>query len=423
MDITDNMFCHSFCYFRDPNFFEKVRDININSDKPMFIRDKNPFQCKTGHSFTIDEGLYDWFDAYFVAHFSLLKSDGSYLTKADNTAPINGFFSLIKDMTVEIVNEQIPYTIRNAHKIMFVKNLLDFSDSYARSVASNQFWYLDTIDDALTNEAGANKSAIIRGSHAHGKEIRTIILLNQYSFFKFLNGKMLSPMRIRIHINLQDDEEIIWQKNDAKNKIIVNLNLVVPKFKLTDRGLKIINKNDFTNKFYFFAEEVKTNEPSKNKTGSWLIGNVYSPIYVFVYIQKVSRQKCYTSNPYFFDTFNIGGTGLVSCKLKYGTKFWQSYNGYNSYHRIYHDLVKYNSRRQAANVGSQLNIVDFKNLYPLIFFNLNLNTKDENLPLELHYTLGKESTEDYQFHAIILRKREFFCYNGESDDSKNESDD
>ena len=48
------------------------------------------------------------------------------------------------------------YNADNIHKLVFIKNLLDFSDDYARSAAKNQFWYLDTTDSNVTAAAATN---------------------------------------------------------------------------------------------------------------------------------------------------------------------------------------------------------------------------------------------------------------------------
>jgi len=39
---------------------------------------------------------------------------------------------------------KIVYDTDNLHKVTFVKNLLEYSDDYSRSVAKNSLWYLDT---------------------------------------------------------------------------------------------------------------------------------------------------------------------------------------------------------------------------------------------------------------------------------------
>ena len=58
---------------------------------------------------------------------------------------INGSHSLIKHMVVKSAGKII-YDTDNLHLVTFAKNLLEYSDDYARSVAKNSLWYLDVAD-------------------------------------------------------------------------------------------------------------------------------------------------------------------------------------------------------------------------------------------------------------------------------------
>ena len=65
------------------------------------------------------------------------------IAAADRITVINGSHSLIKHMTIRSAGKII-YDTDNLHKVCFVKNLLEYSDDFSRSVAKNSFWYLDT---------------------------------------------------------------------------------------------------------------------------------------------------------------------------------------------------------------------------------------------------------------------------------------
>ena len=64
------------------------------------------------------------------------KADGGNITNATNTTIINGSHSLIKHMVVSSAGKII-YDTDNLHLVTFVKNLLEYSDDYSRSVAKN----------------------------------------------------------------------------------------------------------------------------------------------------------------------------------------------------------------------------------------------------------------------------------------------
>ena len=84
-----------------------------------------------------------------------LKADGE--DNADErTTIINGAHSLIKHMVIKSA-DKIIYDTDNLHLVTFAKNLLEYSDDYARSVAKNNLWYLDI--DATSNAANTGLEA------------------------------------------------------------------------------------------------------------------------------------------------------------------------------------------------------------------------------------------------------------------------
>lgn len=92
---------------------------------------------------------------------------------------------------------KIVYDTDNLHNVTFVKNLLEYSDDYSRSVAKNSLWYLDTgltIANANDNtgfEARTLLTKVARDDalNAGGKNVNVIIPLNRYSFLKSLKTK------------------------------------------------------------------------------------------------------------------------------------------------------------------------------------------------------------------------------------------
>lgn len=62
----------------------------------------------------------------------------------------------------------------------------------------------------------------------------------------------------------------------------------------------------------------------RDANGAWLI-TLKNPKHVFVFFQKRRKQKAFTQNPYFFDTFDLDGDSsakLATCRLQYSTTFY-----------------------------------------------------------------------------------------------------
>lgn len=87
------------------------------------------------------------------------------------SAPINSSLSLIKSVAVK--SGKTVYEARDIHKAIFIKNLLDYSDDYSRSVAKSQFWYLDSDDTNVTADAATNSGIRQRGLLSHGGVLRS----------------------------------------------------------------------------------------------------------------------------------------------------------------------------------------------------------------------------------------------------------
>jgi len=121
-------------------------------------------------------------------------------------------------MTVK--SGKVLYDAFNIQKVIFIKNLLDYSDDYPRSVAKSQFWYLDTDATDATAAAGTNPGTKARGGLSHGGEIvETIIPLNRFSFFEELSDRLLPPLNLEFEIVLQDDNEMIFQNDGTGRRV------------------------------------------------------------------------------------------------------------------------------------------------------------------------------------------------------------
>ena len=94
-----------------------------------------------------------------------LDGTGGYaagIDDANRATVINGAHSLINKMTIESAGK-IVYDTCNLHKVVFVKNLLQYSDDFSRSVAKNSFWYLDSIDSTVITDGNGDELGLRQG--------------------------------------------------------------------------------------------------------------------------------------------------------------------------------------------------------------------------------------------------------------------
>ena len=141
--------------------------------------------------FTINDrsAFYDWYNGYLEVQFQLQKTaDAAGYAAADRITTINGSHSLIKHLTIRSAGKII-YDTDNLHKVCFVKNLLEYSDDFSRSVAKNSFWYLDTNATTANTiqdlKLGGCKLKRFKNNGGGGaKNINVIIPLNRFFVFR-----------------------------------------------------------------------------------------------------------------------------------------------------------------------------------------------------------------------------------------------
>ena len=389
--------------------------VRFQLDDVIRIPANGQHQDKNGYKFTINDrsSFYDWYNAYFEVQFQLQKiADGTaYATAdADRIAIINGSHSLIYQMMIKSAGK-IVYDTNNLHKVTFVKNLLEYSDDYGRSVAKNSLWYLDTTGtNVLTDNAGFGARHTLCTDL---KDVNVIIPLNRYSFFEELENRMLVPMQLQFSIQLQNDNELIYMNagTDAGrvvvNKFLLWVPKLIPKDNLYDKFVNsFLIKNSWTYNREMYAVSAPTNGSGFFQISS-SIDNVKA---VFVYLQRAKTNNA-EADPYIFDTFKLNAananSSLTTCRLEYGNGVSYPETEYDSESkvRIFTDLMSYAMRKNDYNTATQLNIANYNSLYLLIFFDLSYQTdKVTRDPKQLifRYKINVNAAANFNIHAIVL---------------------
>ena len=408
--------------FRTPQYLEKTTYIRVDLDTALTFPGNNNPQKKWGYKFTLKDrdNFYDWHDAYFRVDFDLeATANGADIAEDARSAPINGSFSLIKILVVKSSGKKL-YEADDIDKVVFIKNLLDFSDDFSRSVAKNYFWYPDKVDDTVVAEATAKKLGMRARAilSDQSKTVHSIIPLNRYSFFESLSDRLLPPLHFEFDIELQNDQEMIWQNDTTDRRIVVRkFELWVPQLHFTGKGQTLVNENFLKPTQWKYLQENLTQSSSRrDANGRWLITpGIKNPKHVFVFIQQTRKQNDYQYNPYIFDTFDIDGDDsarLDTCRLQYGTEFYPELEYNHDFKiRILNDLINFRYRKNDYNTGVQLPLSYFEKLYPVIYFDLR-NVKegltDDPKKLEFHYRLNEAANaQDYIIFAAILNEEEF----------------
>ena len=190
--------------------------------------------------------------------------------------------------------------------------MLEYSPTYTDSIASNEFYFLDTSASPTANEfmmSGTNQLAKRQPTFNKGFAIRKEVLgtssigeipLNRYSFFNVLNDKLLPGEKFELFIEIENDNNLTW-RNALVNlrTVITNLQLVIPKFQP-----KLTMKPKLTTRSWSYLNEyVVTLLNLRQKEGFFKITNSISkPRHVFVFIINKTKVSSPPNHPFLYNT-------------------------------------------------------------------------------------------------------------------------
>ena len=366
--------------FRTSEYLQRYELVRYQLDDVIRIPPNGQHQQKTGYKFTINDrsSYYDWYNAFFEVQFQLQKlADGARYVVADRIAVINGAHSLINHIMIKSAGK-IVYDTNNLHKVTFVKNLLEYSDDFGRSVAKNSLWYLDTDGTSADTNTGFQTRKLLMTDADVLKDVNVIIPLNRYSFFEKLHERILVPMQLELNIELQNDNELIFKAAAADDgRVVVNRFLLwvprlIPKDSLYEKFVDEYYKPSIWN---YSREMYQVSAPTHSSGFFQISSSIDNVQHIFVYLQRNKTNNA-DANPYLFDTFKLDSADdaaanhryLTTCRLEYGNGIFYPETEYDSESkvRIFNDLMSYGTRKNNYNSGTQLNLANYNSLYSLI---------------------------------------------------------
>ena len=215
--------------FRDPNYVERYEDVIFDLETALNTTvANNAHQKKDGYRFVVDNSgevtPFDWYNARISLDFKVvLLANGGNIAVADHNGIVNGSYSLLKHFDIKLNGKKV-YDCNDANHAVNIKNLLEYSPSYADKTASNEFFYLDTSRNAEEREfevSGTNQLAKRRAAYNNGFALRKALLgtsstvnteipMNRYSFFEMLEDELLPNTRVEMNFEIESDGNLIW---------------------------------------------------------------------------------------------------------------------------------------------------------------------------------------------------------------------
>ena len=271
--------------FRVPRYFERYEDVVFDLEQPPEINPNDrQYQKREVMRIVADNTgettPFDWYNTRLSVDFKVDKlADHAALTLTDHNGMVNGSNTLIKKLSVTANGRQV-YDCDYANHCVNIKNLLEYNPSYAKSVGTNEFYFLDT--SRIADEAKYLKRQVTHRQNAAGNaddaglmlddvnsqynkgftarktllglsaEVNCEFPLNRYSFFEELQDKLLPNMKIDLSIEFDDDKNLIWRGGEGVQAdaavtsyrlIIRKLQLFVPRLVFNSEGQKLYMEN------------------------------------------------------------------------------------------------------------------------------------------------------------------------------------
>ena len=228
--------------FRDPKYVERYEDVIFDLETALNTTDaNNAHQKKDGYRFVVDNSgedtPFDWYNARISIDFKVvLLANGGNIALNDHKGIVNGSYSVLKHFDIKLNGKKM-YDCDDTNHAVDIKNLLEYSPSYAEKTASNEFFHLDTSRNAEEPEFqadAANHLATRRAAYNKGFALRKALLgtsstvsteipLNRYSFFEMLGDELLPNTRVEMNFEIESDGNLIWQAGAACRVVITRM--------------------------------------------------------------------------------------------------------------------------------------------------------------------------------------------------------
>ena len=137
--------------FRNPKYLERYEDVVFDLGISLPAAAVDQPQKRENLRFIVDNTgevtPLDWYNARVSLDFKVVKNDNTAIALDDGNGIVNGSFSLIKHLEVKTNGKKV-YDCDNANHCVNIKNLLEYTPMYSNSVATNEFYFLDTTRNA-----------------------------------------------------------------------------------------------------------------------------------------------------------------------------------------------------------------------------------------------------------------------------------
>ena len=246
-------------------------------------------------------------------------------------------------------------------------------------------------------------------------DVTTEITLNRYSFFEALRDELLPSTRLELNLQIESDNNLLWQAGAACRVMIMRMQLVVPRITFNSEGHSLyIDQFMKPNKWIYLRETIERSNSTRLRSGIFTISTgIERPRHVFVFIINDANINSQTTNPFLYNTFNVANNReLLSAHLVVAND-----NEYPDVHykpstdmtRVYRDVLKYVHANNEYGQGTLLNVNNFKTIFGFLYFDLTkkkMDIRDGTTKLVFHYEISGAANANYSLYALTLYEQD-----------------
>ena len=408
-------------------------------------------------------------DEYLLPHKAVLevrgrlvKEDGTNYANTDAITITNNGWSLFRSLQYEIDNKIVEDVDQYLPQASTIMNLVQFSDDYSRSTATNMFWYRDTSTGAADlNEFGAAGVALLPaddpgggdlafagdGDAVTGAKFRALNFANKLKSSScnmgFRNRQLITTgnksiaMLLPLSAMLGSHRDIdtvmmgmkhtyIIRRSPPDNYIhriaaatagkfkIEHLAVWMPKLRLSisvQTELEASLLSGAQRSLYFEQMRVYRNQFVHTETSTvWRVTSVSSeqlPRHVFIAFANVARDGNQTQIDQVFDHANLARLAVLVNSRQYPerdivTNFTAASRNYSRAYMLFLEAFEKSSNPDS---GSQVPLEDFANLYPIIHVDASKHRDKLTADIEVRWHLSADPGWDYHAYCVVLSDR------------------
>ena len=413
-------------------------------------------------------------DEYLLPHKSLIevrgrlvKNDGTDYNPEDDIALVNNGWSLFKTVEYQLDNHSVERIDNYAPTASTILNLVQFSDDYGRSTATNMLWYRDTgngsadaskfigADTLLPDGANDNQGGNAAGGALKGIQVKNALArIGESSTYNlgFASRKAIGTgekdvcMYLPISSILGSCKDIDTVFMGVKHSLLLTraspnnyihrrngvaagmfhikhlswwIPKVRPSLKIQSHLESKLVKGHLRD-LYFEQVRIYRNQFGATEVSpSWRVttnSNEELPTHVFVAIQAVGRDNNQEQNNQVFDNAKLKSMAVYINSERYPEReleldFSLPSRNYGRAYMMFQEAVQ---KYADVDSGSQLSAEDYASLYPIMHFDVSKHReklRNSAADIEIRWRLASRfeyppgTASSYNVYCLVLSER------------------